>query len=311
MADRDYYDILGVPRGADDAAIRKAYRAKARVMHPDVNPDDPKAEDRFKEVTEAYQILSDPKMRARYDRFGHAGVGRGARGVPGGMGGAGWPGGGAGGGNVPDLEEILGEGLGDIFETLFGGAAGHGNTRRAPQPRTQTARRPTRHEQPVQVSLLESIRGAKRTVRGGGRSLEVTIPAGVGEGSRVRVRGAAPGGADLYLVVKLEADARFRVSGSDLRVDARVDVLDAVLGGEVSVDTPEGPVSLSVPAGTANGRVFRLAGRGLPDAKKAGARGDILARVQVQLPETLDPEERALFERLRALRSTAPTTPTP
>jgi DnaJ-class molecular chaperone len=150
--------------------------------------------------------------------------------------------------------------------------------------------------------LIEAINGVQRRIRSGGRSLDVTIPAGVRDGSRVSVRGAGPDGSDLYLIVQLEAHPSLEPEGAHLRTVVRVDLYDALLGGSAEVPTPEGAVSLTIPPGTANGRVFRINGRGMPDAKQQNRRGDVLAKVEVVLPESLGEEERRLVERLRGLR---------
>lgn len=307
---KDYYETLGVPRDADGKAIKRAFHKLARRYHPDHNPDDAEAEARFKAITEAYEVLSDPEKRAKYDRFGQAWNRHSQAGGPGGFDWSGWaPGPGQGQTRrytAEDLESIFGAsgggGFSDFFETLFG--RGAGAPRRAP-----TMGQAGRDlEQAVEISFDESFHGARRILNKDGRRLEVSIPPGVRTGSRVRMRGEGMpgqgGGAagDLYLLVEVTPDPRYERREDDLHVQVPVPVATAALGGEVRVPTPDGEVQLKLPPGTQNGRRFRLRGRGMPRLKAPDSRGDLYAVVELRLPEPLTEAERALFEELRKLR---------
>lgn len=338
---RDFYDVLGVKRDAPAKEIRQAYRRLARKLHPDVNPGDQSAEERFKEVNAAYEVLSDETSRRKYDKYGdrwkHAdqieemerrGF-RTAGGPPGG--------GGSFEFNASDLGDL--GGLGDLFGGR-GASAGGGIfdsifRRAAGRQRGQDV------EHDVRISLDEAYNGATRTIevrdraetcricggegslagatchacRGTGsaspsRRIEVTIPPGVDTGTRIRVAGKGGAGAnggtsgDLFLRIEVGPHPRFERTGDDLRVDVDVPVADAALGGEVGVPTLKGrTLMLNVPAGTQGGRVFRLAGQGMP--RRQGGYGDLHARVRLVLPEPLTAEQRALFEQLRRAASGA------
>lgn len=314
MADmeyKDYYKILGVGKDADEKSIKKAYRKLAREYHPDMNPDNPQAEDKFKDVNEAYEVLSDSEKRQMYDRFGSQWQqyqrGQGQAGYGPGMGGYSQT------ISPEEFERIFGRGFGgsgtggasgfsSFFEAMFGGGArqsgGFGGSGFA-----QPQRRPQRVEQEVEVSLDEAFRGTSRLLtRPDGSSFEAKIPAGVKTGSKVKLRGALDG-QDVYLNIQVRSDSRFERDGDDLRVTVPVDLYTAVLGGSVEVPTIDKTVRLTVPAGTANGRVMRLRGLGMSRAGKKDERGDLYATLDIQLPTDLSDEEIALFEQLRALRS--------
>lgn len=318
MADRDYYELLGVSRNASEDEVKKAFRKLARKHHPDVNPDDASAEERFKDVSEAYEVLSDPEKRAKYDRFGREWQRYQQSDAPGGFdwgqwrqpqpGGAGRPGTQYTYASSEDLEGMFGNaGFSDFFETLFGrSAGGRAGRARAPQPRAARGR-DIRH--PVQVTLPEAYHGTKRMLNKDGRRLEVTIPAGVGSGSKVRVRGEGAQGlsggpsGDLYLEVDVVPDDRFERRGSDLYAEVEVPLATAVLGGEVPIPTLSGTVHLTIPPEAQNGSRFRLAGKGMPKLKTPDEHGDLFATVRVAIPTELTDEERALFEQLRELRA--------
>jgi len=298
---KDYYEILGVPRNASEKEIRQAYRRLARKYHPDVNPGDPQAEQRFKEINEAYQVLSDPESRRKYDMYGErwkyadqfAQQGVGAQGP--------FPWGfdvSPGGGSIFDHLEDLG--FGTIFDTFFGRRRRGGATATAEaRPRTRTL------EHPVEVSLEEAFHGTTRVLQiqtpdGRLRRLEVRIPPGVDNGSRVHI--PAPEVGDLYLVITVQPHPRFQRQGADLHQEVAVPLVDAVLGGEVRVPTPSGQVALKIPPETQNGRVFRLSGQGMPHLGDPRRRGDMYVKVRVVLPTGLSERERRLFEELRSLR---------
>ena len=301
MEYKDYYRILGVERNADDKAIKRAYRSLAVKYHPDKNPGDKQAEERFKEINEAYEVLGDPSKRARYDQLGASYQDWQRRGAPGGFDWSQWTGGAPGGVRVEvgDLNDLLGGGFSEFFEALFGGAgARQGFGRQAARGRDV--------EQRVPISLDEAYRGGSRTVRAGRRKLEVKIPAGAQTGTRVRIpqRGEAGRGeaGDLYLVVEVEPDERFERRGDDLYVEVPVELATAVLGGDARVATPSGSVVLTVPAGSQPGQTFRLSGRGMPRLRDPNTHGDLYVRLKVELPRDLDARERELFQELAARR---------
>lgn len=304
MEYKDYYKILGVNKTADDKEIKKAYRKLARQYHPDKNPDDKAAEDKFKDVAEAYEVLSDAEKRQKYDQFGSRWQEMGSAG--------GWPG--SSGPYTrtisPEEFEALfggrmgrstgGSGFSDFFESLFGGmggqpASGFGGRQYQPRPRDA--------EHTVQVSLAEAFQGTTRTLQWeDGRSLTAKIPKGVVSGSRIRLSGQGYDGGDLYLTVEVLPDARFERDGDDLRVTADVDLYTLLLGGKAEVPTLTGNVKLTIPEGTVNGRQFRLRGQGMPQLKQPDQRGDLFVIVNAKLPENLTQEEKELFNQLREMR---------
>nr|BBH95624.1 molecular chaperone DnaJ [Thermogemmatispora argillosa] len=298
---KDYYKILGVDRNADDKTIRQAYRKLARQYHPDVNPGDKAAEERFKEINEAYEVLSDPEKRKKYDELSsyYQRYGR-------------WPGASGSGGyryqtiTEEDLEDLLGGAspFSDFFEMFFGspfgGRARTGRTvgRQAPFGRDV--------ESVLEVSLAEAYDGATRMIEledidGSRRRLEVKIPAGVEDGARIRIPGqglqGAAGRGDLYLRIHVRPDPRFTREGTTLRTRVDVPLVTAMLGGEVEVPTPSGRrLLLKIPPETPNGKSFRLRGQGMPVLGQPDQRGDLYAEVNVVLPTHLTAEQRRLFE---------------
>jgi DnaJ-class molecular chaperone len=316
---RDFYEVLGVRRDASEKDIRQAYRRLARQYHPDLSPNDKTAEARFKEISEGYEVLSDQEKRAKYDRYGHdwqvAEQAEAAR-QAGGFGQGPFRYSYSTSGN-PDLEDLFGRGGGDFgnaFGDLFGGGGRGGRSR------VHYESIPGQDiEQPVTVSLEEAYAGTTRVLsvpspEGAPRRIEVKIPAGVRDGSRVRVatEGApSPFGGprgDLYLVVSISPNKTFQRDGDDLNVKVPVPLHVAVLGGEVEVPTPKGTkLALRLPAETQNGRRFRLKGQGMPHLG-GGDHGDLFAEVQVVLPTQLNDEERGLFQRLAELREHAGVT---
>ncbi|MHB0870908.1 MAG: DnaJ C-terminal domain-containing protein [Chloroflexota bacterium] len=319
MVSRDYYEVLGVGRNASEKEIKQAYRRLARKYHPDVNPNDKGAEASFKEIGEAYEVLSDKEKRAKYDRYGHrwreveaqeeaarkAGFG-GFQGRPGAQG---W---GAGPGSQEWQWEaegpVGGGGFSDILEEILRGAGGRGRSGARTRP---TPIRGEDLEHPLEISLAEAYTGTTRILQMEAptrRRLEVKIPAGVRDGSRVRVAGeGAPGFAggprgDLYLAISVRPDPNFERKGDDLYVDVPVPLETLILGGEVHVPTPKGTrLALRIPPETQNGKLFRLGGQGMPHLQ-GGGRGDLYARVKAVLPTNLSPRERELFQELAKLR---------
>lgn len=317
MEFKDYYKVLGVARAADQKSIAAAYRKLARQHHPDVNKA-AGAEDRFKDINEAYQVLGDKEKRARYDQMYEA-YQRGGMNWEQVFGGAGpWqqqqgPGGWTVTVEGADLEDLLGGDLGgfsDFFRQFFGGAPSgrRGSTGR---PRRPSASRGPSPEPEVagsiEVSLDEAFRGVQKPVvlqlNGSTRRLDVTIPKGVRDGQRIRLSGALDG-ADLFLAVQVKADPRFERRGDDLIAEVTVPLTDALLGGTVGVPTMDGTVEMTIPAGTQPGQIFRLGGQGMPT--RDGGRGDELVRAKVVVPADLSEREKALlleFARLRKERS--------
>ncbi|MBN1374763.1 MAG: J domain-containing protein, partial [Dehalococcoidia bacterium] len=333
MAGKDYYNILGIPRNAADKDIKAAYRRLARKYHPDVNPGDKAAEARFKEINEAFEILSDTGKRKKYDQYGsdfenaeafaraqqQARQQQQSRTYS------------RSGGNPFTTYETSDMGdLNEVFESLFKGFGGTGTrtgARRAP-------RRGQDLEHGIEMTLEEAFNGTRRvlelqseqvcsTCQGVGRikngtcsqcggagriirprRLEVKIPAGVKDGSRVRVAGEGNPGAggpngDLYLVVKVASHPIFKREGDDLQVEVPVSMVTAVLGGEVQVPTLKGSkLALRIPAETQNGKIFKLGGQGMPRLN-ATIRGDMMAKITVVLPTHLTEKERNLFEQFR------------
>ena len=299
---KDYYKILGVERNASEEDIRKAYRKLAMQYHPDRNPNDKGAEERFKEINEAYQVLNDPKKRAHYDKFGSDYDNWQRRGAPGDFN---WDqyGGFPGGVRVEygDLDDLFGGdagGFSEFFRTLFGrGAEGAGAG-----TRTRARQQPQGYQQELEITLDEAYQGTTRVLQTDGKQKQVRIPAGVRTGSRVRVAGAGPNGLDLYLIVEVKDDPRFERRGNDLHTTATVNVFTAILGGEADVETLGGKVKLTVPAGTQPEQVFRLAGRGMPSLKNANEKGDLYVRLKVQIPKYLSPKQRELLEEASRLK---------
>jgi curved DNA-binding protein len=306
---RDYYQVLGVPRNASQEEIQQAYRKLARTYHPDLNKD-PGAEERFKDISEAYAVLSDPESRRRYDAFGpdfrqvspdvdpdafrranaggrarRSGAGR-ARAAQGAERGFGFE-----SGDGIDLDDLLG----GMFGGPGGGLGGWGTAGGADQ------------EAELEISAEEAYRGGHRTItvggrQGGTRTLEVRIPPGVTNGQRIRLAGqggqgsgGAPAG-DLYLIVRIAPHPRYRVGGRDVYMDLPLAPWEAALGTTVAVEVPDGEVKVRVPAGTSSGRRMRLAGRGLPNPR--GKPGDLYAEAKIMVPARLSRQERRLFGEL-------------
>jgi DnaJ-class molecular chaperone len=327
MEYQDYYAILGVSKTADEKQIRSAYRKLARKHHPDVNPGDNEAEDRFKAINEAYEVLSDPEKRKKYDQLGaqwkeyeqweraQKAAGQQARPED-----FAWARGGGPAGaryeyrtvSEEDLRDLFGEEdpFSDFFGTFFGRERAGAGTRRA-QPRARTGQD---IEQPIEITLEEAYRGTTRVLSfemadGKTRRIEAKIPPGVDNGSRVRLAGQGiPGGTsggpagDLYLVVSVRPDPRFERRGDHLFHRLNVPLTTLLLGGETRVGTLDGrSLALTIPQGTQDGRVFVLRGQGMPRLGRANQRGDLHVEVHARLPKSLSPRQRELLEELARL----------
>lgn len=293
---RDYYEILGVRKGASPEELKKAYRELALKSHPDRVPPEKKkeAEDKFKEISEAYAVLSDPQKRSLYDQYGHAGVdqkfrqedifrGTDFRSIFEGFG------------------DFDGSGFVDVLGDLGFDFFGTGSRRKK---RGSSAKNPGRSldlESPLAVTLEDAFHGAQKPVNQGGKTLTVTVPPGVKTGSRLRVKGEGDSHGhdqgDLYLVVEVLAHPLFRREGSDLLTEVSVTLPQALLGAELSVPTLEGSVVMKIPPGTQGGSTFRLRGKGMPELHGKSA-GDELVKVNVAIPRNLNPRQKELVEEL-------------
>ncbi len=290
---RDYYEILGVSKNASDDEIKKAYRKLAVKYHPDKNPGDKEAEAKFKEISEAHEVLSDKQKRARYDQFGHAGVGGAADPFGGGS-----PFGNGGAFNFNGQEfhfDFGGNGspLDDILGSIFGFGGG--------------ARRPRRgadYQTSVTITFEEAIFGATKSINANGSDLKIKIPAGIDDGMSIRLRGkggAAPEGGepgDLYIRVRVKPHKSLTREGSIILSEQTVDMVDAALGCEIEVETVDGPITMKVPAGTQSGTPFKLSGHGVP-FRGDGDRGPHIVTVIVKTPENLSKKQKELLEEFK------------
>ncbi len=318
MGKKDFYSVLGVQRGATPEEIKKSYRKLAMQFHPDKNQGDKKSEEKFKEISEAYDVLSDPQKREGYDQFGHAGAQQGfGGGNP--FSGAGGPFGGAGGfrggggnpGGGPDpFQDIFGDVFGDIFSGR-GGPAGAG-----------ARRRPSRGADlrySLGVSLEEAALGTEKTIsfmrqnsgREEARKLNVNVPAGVKEGQRLKLTGEgdlAPGRGspgDLFVIVNLEEHLLFKREENDLVIDVPVAYTDAILGAQVEVPTLTGKAQIKIPLGTHSGQVLRLKGKGFPKLGGFG-HGDMLVRILIDTPAQVSSKQKELIEELAKSQEETP-----
>lgn len=283
---RDYYQTLGVKRNASEDEIKKAFRHQAKRHHPDANPGNPSAEARFKEINEAYEILSDEEKRSAYDRFGENW--QQYQGSP--FSGAG--------------SQVRMEDMSDIFETFFAGqrpgGAGFGGFRASAQPRQGED-----IEQEIDISLREAYEGTQRLISKDGRDITVRIPRGAATGTKVRLTGEGYPGAyggpagNLYLIVRVAGNPLFERKNDDLYVDIKVDVFTAMLGGEVEAPTLTRPVRMKIRPGTQTSQKLRVTGKGMPKLRSDNAYGDLYARVVITVPEHLNGAQVELAEKLR------------
>ncbi len=314
MRFRDYYEILGVSRSASAEEIRRSYRQLARKYHPDTNKTDSNAEDKFKEINEAYEVLKDPDKRKQYDALGaNWKSGQDFRPPPGWDGQAGGRTGFDFGGFSDFFEALFGSGRGGARVNMHSGGhpgAGQGmgggqygfddlfQGGRGPQ----TARIPNT-EAILDVSLSDVLKGGKVSVTlnmpgRGPRSYDISIPKGIAEGKKIRLAGEGDGGGDLLIKVRYARDQRWKIDGSDIIVDASISASQAALGDKVSVEAPDGKLSLTVPAGSKSGRRLRVKGHGLPKAD--GGQGDLLVQIMIAVPTELTDRQRELFEELKS-----------
>lgn len=312
---KDYYQILGVSRNADARTIKQAYRKLARQYHPDVNAGDVEAEQKFKDINEAYTVLSDPEKRRLYERFGAQWQQAQRTSTAQNFDWSSWTSGGTSSttgsherrhrANREEFEQRFSDTRGtggsfsEFFQQLFGGGAGGDSA-----PRTRTTQMGSGRNKaqtiPVEILLEEAFNGTTRTVQQGKDRFEVVIPPGVRTGSKVRINRSS-GYGQLDLEVKVRPHARFTREGDNLRVKVNVDLYTALLGGESHIPTLERPVALVIPADTQNGKVFRLKGLGMPLLKNPEQRGDLLAEIDVKLPTPLSTQEKEHFRALRRL----------
>jgi DnaJ-class molecular chaperone len=293
MAKQDYYQTLNVKRDASEKEIKQAYRRLARQYHPDVNPGDAAAEQKFKEISEAYEVLGNAESRTKYDRFGHQAFDT--------------SGGGFGGFHTGNIRDIFGsgggftEGFGIIFDDLFAG--GGGRTEPMPQ-RGQDV------EQTLEIPFEDALRGTTTRVKlthrdGSVERRQIKIPPGVDTSSKIRITGKGAAGTtggpagDLYVVIRVKPHAYFERRGNDIECEVPVTLAEAMLGAKIEVPTIDGPTSMTLPPGTQNGRRFRLRGKGAPN-RQGNERGNQYVRVHVVLPETLDDRSRELLEEFSA-----------
>ena len=314
---RNYYDILGVPRDASGEEIKRAYRRLARQFHPDLNPNNKAAEERFKDIGEAYDILSDPSKRSQYDRFGQFWQQRGFQG------GTAQPRSRAWGGRdrfspdevdfseYSDFQDFLDQLLGRPFSASEAGAKAE---RRPSDPfrpgktkTAYTARSSGRRdaEARLMLPLEKAYAGGRERIRlEDGRSLEVTMPMGMVSGQRVRLKGQGTGGGDLYLKIEVEPHAFFKLEGGDIVCELPITPTEAILGGQIDAPTLDGWVKMTIPSGVRSGQRLRLGGKGYP--MESGERGDQLVEIRVEVPKTISNQERELYEQLRQIETYKP-----
>jgi curved DNA-binding protein len=304
MEYRDYYKILGIDKKATEAEIKKAYRKLAVQYHPDKNPGNKEAEDKFKLINEAYEVIGDPKKRKQYDelgenwnKFDQQGSGDWSSTF------------GAGGGRgrthqyQGDMNDVFGEGNGfsDFFETFFG----RGGARKSGQ---QAQFKGQDYETEMEVSLEEAFQGAGRIIHVGEEKLRISVKPGAYDGQLLRIKGKGAAGSssqhrgDLYVRIRVRPHDFFHRKGDDLQMTQEVDLYSAILGGDILVKSISGTVKMKIPPGTQNSKTFRIKGKGMPVYDKSDQFGDLYDQIQVALPKSLSKEEKLLFEQLKQLQ---------
>lgn len=322
MEYKDYYQVLGVDRGAPADILKKVYRKLARQYHPDVNPGDAYAEEKFKEINEAYQVLSDPEKREKYDRLGSQWQQyERAGGQPGDFDWGRWtsqrPGEQRGATrrvSPEEFEEMFGGrggGFSDFFESIFGGFSAEQPYRYTEEPAYAREPRPRRGrdlEQTVRITLEEAFSGSSRLLqKSDGSRIEVKIPKGIRDGARIRLRGqGGPGvgegkAGDLFLQVEMTAHPVYERIDDDLQISVPVDIFTLILGGQVKVSSLDKTVELTIPAHTQNARIFRLRGLGMPRQSNLAQRGDLYVQVHAEIPQKLSSREEELLKELRSI----------
>ena len=305
MEFKDYYTILGVDKSATQDEIKKAYRKLAVRYHPDKNPGNKQAEEKFKEISEAYEVLGDPEKRKKYDQLGarwqqyqHAGTGD-----------FDWSQfmGSEPGGHTYYFEGDLGDlfggsrgGFSDFFKAFFGGFGGFAES--FEKQRKKTAAHNMQAE--MEITLQEAYHGTSRILNVDGKKLRITTKPGAYDGQVLRIKGSSvnqPGyhGGDIYVTIRVKPDPIYELKGHDLITEAKIDLYTAVLGGKVELDTVAGKLNITIPRGSQNGKMLRLAGKGMPKLRNPQEHGDFFVRLKVQLPRNLTPQQRELFEQLR------------
>ena len=291
MKYKDYYKILGVSRDAKTDEIRKAYRRLAKQYHPDINKE-AGAEEKYKEINEAYEVLKDPDKRAKYDTLGMNWQ-QGQDFTP-------PPGWGSSSGGYQHVE--FGGNFSDFFQTLFGGGGGFGNFSDIFGGQQSAGwQRPVSKDSRADITLTlqEAFRGGKFSLRIGQRTLSVNIPKGITDGTELTLRGKSEGGGDLRLTIHISPDNVYELSGYDLTREVKVPVYDAVLGKDLAVDTLTGEVAVKMPPGIQDGQKLRLRGKGMP--KRDGTNGDLFVRVRVEIPRHLSAKQKELWQELSRL----------
>ena len=301
----DYYKVLGISQDADTEAVKKAYRKMARKYHPDVNPGDKEAEKKFKQANEAYQVLSDPEKRKKYDKYGkdweHAEAFEQARQQQGQR-----SGGSGRAYTYTEGFENAGE-FSDFFRSMFGDEAGFGGFSRG--RRRTMAFRGEDYKAELRLNLRDVYQEQKQVLTVNGKKIRLTIPAGVEDGQTIRIKGQGGPGrnggekGDLYLTFRIADDPDFQRIGSDLYTTVEMGLYTAILGGKLEVPTLDGKASITVPPESENGKKIRLKGKGMPVYKKKGQYGGLYITLQVQLPKNLSEKERELFLQLAELRA--------
>lgn len=302
MEYRDYYKIMGIERNANADEVKRAFRNLALKYHPDRNPGNKSAEEKYKEISEAYEVLRDPQRRTRYDRIGDSYIRWKKSGKVGNFNWEDWFSKSHSRNRTSvesaseDIPSSTGNSFSEFFTLIFGGGAQKNSTR------SETKK--TNYEHPININLEEAYSGTERTIHVEGRPFKVKIPAGSKTGTKVRMAGAGPSDPkgqkqDLLLVVHVSPDVRFEIDGEDLYTEIEIDIYMAVLGGQVKVPTPGGDILLTIPAGTQPDQTFRITDRGMPRLHNPQQRGNLFTKVKILIPRNLSAKQHSLFEQLR------------